>query len=150
VPTAKKIVGGYGLCGFLQILLAHNVVALEHRPDDLARVLFPGNRNHQRVFLIMFVELKHAEGKFLGSFREVCSEHGTSPRMLETVRAKCRRLGLIDHVSRFNSRHGYREGWVFSTRFQRSLVHLAEKWRALLVADGPNQKRKELDCAEYI
>ena len=40
-------------------------------------------------------------------------------------------MGLIDHVSRFNAKHGYREGWVLSTRFDRSLRQLAEEVRAL-------------------
>ena len=118
-----------------KVELGFNRIARIGGLDDLARVLFPGNRNHQRVFLIMFVELKHADGRFLGFFGEVCSEYGISSRMLETVRAKCRRLGLMDHVSRFNARHGYREGWVFSTRFQRSLAQLAENgsrfWRRM-------------------
>jgi hypothetical protein len=44
--------------------------------------------------------------------------------MLEIVRSKMRRLGLIDHVSRFNKAYGYREGWVFSNRFTRTLTRL--------------------------
>ena len=36
-----------------------------------------------------------------------------------------RRLGLIDHVSRFNQRHGYREGRVFSNEFANALEKLA-------------------------
>lgn len=33
--------------------------------DELAAVLFPGNKNHQKTFLAIFVELKWAEGQFL-------------------------------------------------------------------------------------
>jgi len=36
-----------------------------------------------------------------------------------------RRLGLIDRVSRFSQRHGYREGWVFSKKFANALAKLA-------------------------
>jgi len=45
---------------------------------------------------------------------------------LERVRAKMRRMGMIDHVSRFNAKRGYREGWILSTRFEKSLGQLAE------------------------
>ena len=54
-------------------------------------------------------------------------KHGVSRRTLERVRAKMRRMGLIDHVSRFNVEWGYREGWVLSGRFERSLRTLADK-----------------------
>jgi hypothetical protein len=36
-------------------------------------------------------------------------------------------MGLIDHVSRFGARHGYREGWVLSNRFERALQELVYK-----------------------
>jgi len=35
-------------------------------------------------------------------------------------------MGLIDHVSRFNAKRGYREGWILSTRFEKSLGQLTE------------------------
>ncbi len=37
-----------------------------------------------------------------------------------------RRMGLIDHVRRFNARRGYREGWTLSARFEKSLRQLAK------------------------
>ena len=46
--------------------------------------------------------------------------------MLETVRSKAVRLGLIEHISRLNKKLGYRDGWVFSSRFSRSLTRLSE------------------------
>jgi hypothetical protein len=36
-----------------------------------------------------------------------------------------RRMGIIDHVSRFNKIHGYQEGWVFCSRFSHSLDRVA-------------------------
>ena len=89
--------------------------------DELARILFPGNRNHQKVFLAIFIELKYAQLNFISSLNILCEKYSISPRMLETVRSKMRRMGIIDHVSRFNKIYGYREGWVFSNRFLKVL-----------------------------
>ncbi|HBK78868.1 MAG TPA: hypothetical protein DDZ83_04140 [Nitrospinae bacterium] len=86
-----------------KIEVGFNRIARTHGLDDLARLLFPGNRAHQKVFILLFTELKHAEDRFLSSFSDLPSQYGISSRQLETVRAKCRRLGLIDHVCRFNS-----------------------------------------------
>lgn len=118
--------------------------------DELAAFLCPGNRNHQRVLLAIFIELKYAEGQFLPNLLWICDKYELSPRMLETVRSKMRRIGIIDHVSRFNRKHGYREGWVFSKRFQ----HTADRLEVLL-ADFRNRKdalqeRKDRDLFMYI
>jgi len=40
---------------------------------------------------------------------KIAEQHAVSKRTLERVRAKMRRMGLIDHVSRFNAAYGYRE-----------------------------------------
>ena len=61
--------------------------------DDLAVLLFPGNRRHQRVFLAIFVELKYADAGFIPYLKPFCEKYEFSPRMLETVRSKMRRLG---------------------------------------------------------
>ena len=118
--------------------------------DELAVVLFPGNKNHQRCFLAVFVELKWAEDQFLPALEPVADKHGISRRTLETVRAKMRRLGLIDHVSRFNKRHGYREGWVFSNRFTQALIALASLTKSLRERKGPSQEQKERELHRYI
>lgn len=94
---------------------------------DLAELLFPGNRNQQHCCLVLWLSLKWADRSLVPNLAGVAEQHGVSKRTLERVRAKLRRLGLIDHVSRFNARHGYREGWVLSTRFSRNLSLLAEK-----------------------
>ena len=118
--------------------------------DELAQLLFPGNRKHQRVFLAIFVELKYAQGQFLPRLSHLCDRYGFSPRMLETVRSKMRRLGIIDHVSRFNKSHGYQEGWVFSTRFSHALLRLAELSRDLRDKTDGHQEQKDRDLFIYI
>jgi len=118
--------------------------------DDLARLLFPGNKNHQRCFLAIFVELKWAPDQFLSNLEPVGEKHTISRRTLETVRAKMRRLGLIDHVSRFNRKHGYREGWIFSRRFERSLECLAEVTKRLKTPRDHSQEQKDRHACRYL
>jgi len=118
--------------------------------DELAKLLFPGNKNQQRTFLGIFVELKWAKDQFLPTLERVADKHGTSHRTLETVRAKMRRLGIIDHVSRFNKRHGYREGWVFSRRFAHSLTRLDELLSNHRDPRSATQEKKDRDCHRYL
>ena len=94
--------------------------------SDLAEILFPGNRNQQHAFLTIWISLKWAGHRMVPNLSEIAEQHGVSRRTLERVRAKMRRMGLIDHVSRFNARRGYREGWILSTRFEKSLMQLTE------------------------
>jgi hypothetical protein len=128
----------------------HTKLARTQDLDELARVLFPGNRNHQRIFLAVFVELKWADGLFLASLESIADKHDFSHRSLETVRAKMRKLGLIDHVSRFNKRHGYREGWVFSNKFGKALRRLADLTESLRERRGAIGERKDRDSLKYI
>lgn len=118
--------------------------------DDLARILFPGNKNQQRIFLAIFIELKYASGEFLSSLLPLCDQYGFTRRMLETVRSKMRRMGLIDHVSRFNKKTGYREGWIFSKRFSRSLVSLSNSAEYLKKNKDDIQNRKDHDLFMYV
>ncbi len=102
-----------------KIDLSFNKIARVRDLDEFAEVLFPRNSSHQTMFVAIFVELKYAEGSFLPNLEPVCERYGFSKRRLETVRAKMRRMGLIDHVSRLSKRYGYREGWVaFNPVFQ--------------------------------
>ncbi|MCH7756739.1 hypothetical protein IIC45_01495, partial [Patescibacteria group bacterium] len=130
--------------------LNHNKVRRAHDLDELAAILFPGNWKHQIVFLAIFVELKWAENQFLPTLDPITDKHGVSRRTLETVRAKMRRLGLIDHVSRFNKKHGYREGWIFSNRFANSLKTLATVYDSIRDARGNLQERKDRDLIGYL
>ena len=121
----------------------HNKIARIQDLSDLARLLFPGNRNHQKIFLAIFIELKYSEDQFLPTLAPLCQKYDFSPRMLETVRSKMRRMGLIDHVSRFNKRYSYREGWVFSSRFNRSLGRISDFQSGIIKLTNDAQERKE-------
>ncbi len=126
-----------------KIELSHNRIRRLTDLSDLAEVLFPGNRNQQHAFLVVWLALKWADQHIVPNLMDAAREHGVSRRTLERVRAKMRWLGLIDHVSRFNAGHGYREGWVLSSRFERGLRLLAEKVANLKDA-RTGSKEKEL------
>ena len=130
--------------------LNHSKVLRVEALDELAAILFLGNKNHQRIFLAVFVELKWAEGQFLATLDPIANKHAFSYRSLETVRSKMRRLGLIDHVSRFNQKHGYREGWTLSGKFSRSLRHLAETGERIPDKSKPAQEAKDRDLLRYV
>jgi hypothetical protein len=118
--------------------------------DELARLLFPGNRNHQKIFLAIFIELKYAPGELMPFLKPLCDKYEFSPRMLETVRSKMRRMGIIDHVSRFNKAYGYREGWVFSSRFSRALSRLSELSKKFRDRSDALQEKKDRDLFRYV
>ncbi len=133
-----------------KIELNCNRIARIQSLDELAKVLFPENKNHQRIFLAVFIELKYASDQFLPSLSPLCDKYEFSHRMLETVRSKMRRMGLIDHVSRFNKRYGYREGWVFSSRFGRTLDRLISFIQQLKERKGSLQEQKDRDVFRYL
>ena len=118
--------------------------------DELAALLFPSNRSHQKVFLAIFIEIKYSQGEFVPFFRPLCDKYGFSPRMLETVRSKLRRMGLIDHISRFNKGYEYKEGWVFSSRFCRSLTRLSGFVQDFKDRKDILQERKDRDLFRYL
>jgi hypothetical protein len=119
--------------------------------DELARLLFPGNRNHQKIFLAIFLELKYAEGGYLPKVTFVSKKYDVSRRSLQRVRSKTRKLGLIDHVSRFSQKLGYREGWILSTRFERSLEKLAEKVKSFKKhRNHPKAREKDFNSLDYV
>ena len=118
--------------------------------DDLARILFPSNRNHQRVFLAIFIDLKYSPDQFLPSLLPLCDKYGFTPRMLETVRSKMRRMGILDHVSRFNKTHGYCEGWVFSHRFVKALAKMTNSIEEYKNKKDGHQQQKDRDLFQYL
>lgn len=118
--------------------------------DELAVLLFPGSREQQKIFLAIFIELKYSKGQYIPSLHSLREKYDFTPRMLETVRSKMRRMGVIDHVSRFNKAHGYQEGWVFSSRFSHSLVRLAELIKAFKEGKDALQERKDRDLFRYL
>ena len=71
-----------------------------------------------------------------------------SPLRIET---RPRRLGLTDHVSRFNTKLGYREGWTLSTRFERSLQKLRTKVEELKDApESSGRRRRERSNIQFV
>jgi len=133
-----------------KIDINHSRIARIQDLDEFAAILFPRNKNHQKCFLAVFVELKWADGQFLPALEPIADKHGVSRRTMETVRAKMRRLGLIDHVSRFNQRHSYREGWVFSTKFARSLDKLVMLVAMLRQCRSARQECKDRDVVHFL
>jgi len=108
---------------------------------DLAEMLFPGNRNQQHAFLVIWISLKWADHRIVPNLAEIADQHGVSKRTVERVRAKMRRMGLVDHVSRFNAKRGYKEGWILSTRFEKGLKQLAQAAAQFKNTDiGPKDK----------
>jgi len=141
---------GVNMKGGTKIEFSFNKISRIQSLDEFAELLFPNNRNHQKLFLAIFVELKYAEGQYLKSLVWVANRYGCSRRVLEIVRAKMRRLGLIDHVSRFGQRHGYREGWVFSSRFAKAAVAssgLPDRFREVKDA---KQEARDRDLFKYL
>jgi len=117
---------------------------------DLAKLFFPQNKRHQKVFLAIFIELKYADSQFFPSLNWICEKHCISRRLLEIVRSKMRSLGLIDHVSRFNSKYGYREGWIFSNRFEKSVSNLDKSISLFKAKTDSKQKMKDRDLFKYL
>ena len=118
--------------------------------DELSALLFPGNRNHQKVFLAIFIEIKYSKELFIPYLQPLCKQYGFSPRRLETVRSKAVRLGLIEHISRLNKKLGYRDGWVFSSRFSRSLTKLSESLQDFKDRKDALQEQKDRDLFRYL
>jgi hypothetical protein len=132
-----------------KIEISYNKIERLKGLDELARILFP-SREHQRIFLAIFIELKYASDQFLPSLIPLCDQYALSPRMLETVRSKMRRMGIIDHVCRFNAKTGYREGWVFSKRFPKAMVRISEAIESFKEDKDPHQEEKDKDLFRYI
>ena len=112
--------------------------------DELAEILFPGNRSHQRTCLAIFIELKYAKRHFLPSLAPIVARYRISRRTLEKVRAKMKRMGIIARVSQFSPKHGYQAGWELSSRFARSLEVLAALVRnAQSIGEGKQSERRD-------
>ena len=119
--------------------------------DDLARIFFPDNRNHQRAFVAIWLEIKYADNQFLASTTNLASRYALSPRTLEIVRAKLKKLGLIKRISHFNPAHSYRSGWVFSPRFRSALSAMsAAITNASQVTDRRLDREKDRASIQFI
>ncbi len=111
---------------------------------DLGEMLFPANRNQQHAFLIIWIALKWQPHRMVPNLGEAVRGHGVSRRTLERVRAKLRRLGLLDRISRFNTRYGGVEGWALSSRFEHSLRVLADRIGAMKDSARGSREKDEM------
>jgi hypothetical protein len=123
---------------------SHQKIAKLADCADLAEMLFPSNRNQQHAFVAIWTALKWSPHHMVPNLGTIVRGHRVSRRTLERVRAKLRRMGLIDHVSRFNARFGGREGWVLSSRFERSLRELANKIGTLKNPSNGSREKEEM------
>lgn len=112
--------------------------------SDLAEVLFPGNRNHQHAFLVIWFTLRWSCNGFITDMANAGHNASVSRRTLERVRAKLRHLGLIERISHFNPRHGGQAGWASSSRFERSLRRLADQIALLQSRDDVVLEKDQL------
>lgn len=106
-------------------------ISFNHRKEisdysDLVEMLFPGNRNQQHAAACILFELKWADN-IVPNLVYIENKYNTTRRILQRTRAKLSKLGLIEHISSFNSRYGGKQGWKLSTRFESSLRRLADK-----------------------
>lgn len=102
---------------------------------ELLGMLFPGNRNQRYAAACMFCELRWANG-IVPHLAYLEGKYGISRRVLQRARAKLSRLGVIEHVSYLNSRHGGLHGWKLSSRFEAGLRQMAEKCRVFRDKNG--------------
>ena len=112
-------------------MVEHTKISFNHRKEisdysDLVEMLFPGNRNQQHAAACILFELKWADN-IVPNLVYIENKYSTSRRIMQRARAKLSRLGLIEHVSSFNSRYGGQTGWKLSTRFERALNQLAQR-----------------------
>jgi len=93
-------------------------------------MLFPSNRNQQHAATCIFFELKWANS-IVPNLAYIETKYSVTRRILQRVRAKIARLGLIEHVSYLSSRYGGQNGWKLSSRFETALKQLADKMTCL-------------------
>jgi hypothetical protein len=110
-----------------KIDFSHRRIAKLANIGELAEMFFPGNRNQQYAFLVIWIRLKWRTEGIVPNLGQFVTAQGVSRRTLERVRAKMRRMGLLEHVSRFDPRFGNREGWTLSDNFEKSLHSMAQK-----------------------
>ena len=133
-----------------KIEINHNKISRVRDLSDLAIILFPHNKRHQKVYLAIYIELKYAVDQSLPTLDWISKRYHFSNRLLEIVRAKMRRMGIIDHVSKFSKKNNYREAWVFSSRFQQNLSKLSEHHATFRRVENSRQEQKDRDLFRYL
>ena len=116
---------------------------------EIVEMLFPGNRNQQHAAARILLELKWAHS-IVPNLAQLEQQFRISRRTLQRARAKLARLGLIEHVGRFNTRHSGQEGWKLSGRFSSGLRLLAEKMDGWRVETAPRKKERETVLADLL
>jgi hypothetical protein len=91
---------------------------------------------------MILLELKWAHS-LVPNLAHLERQHRISHRTPQKVRAKLSRLGLIERVSRLNSRYRGREGWKLSGRFASGLRTLADKLDRWQRSQHPGLREKE-------
>lgn len=132
----------------IKIEIGFNKIARTDDLDLLAKLLFPNNRAHQFIFLAIFVELKWARKKPLPRLEFILKRYDIGRRSFEKVRSRMRVAGIIEHVSRFSPKYGYREGWILSSKFSNSVRKLADVYDRLRSQSGDHQEEKDRFCVE--
>lgn len=112
--------------------------------SDLVEILFPGNSNQQHAAACVLFELKWSQGIIQPSLNFIQAKYVISKRILERTRSKLSRLGLIEHVSSFNTRYGGQSGWKMSNRFEAALKRLAEKAFSLRNKNSSSKEKDEM------
>ena len=118
--------------------------------DDLARILFPDNRNHAKTFVAIWLEIKYADRQFLASATNLTSRYNLSSRSLEIVRAKMKKLGMIRRISHLDPAFGHRSGWTFSPRIGSALRGLAEHLRAAKTRLHETNEQKDRASLQFV
>ncbi len=116
---------------------------------DLVEMLLPGNRNQQHAAARILLALK-AASQPVRSLSHLEEQYNISRRTLQRVRAKLSRLGIIEHVTWMNTRHGGREGWKLSSRMSTALRQLADKIDQWRVNKRPERKEKDEQLVELL
>ena len=122
----KEAGGGYTLAELTKIDFHHRRISQISDFVELIDMLFPGNHNQRYAAACVFFELKWANS-IVPNLAYIEGKYNVSRRILQRARAKLARLGLIEHVSRLNSRYGGQHGWKLSSRFGQALSQLAAK-----------------------
>ncbi len=116
---------------------------------DLVEMLFPGNRIQQHAAARILLALK-AASEPLRSLSYLEDRYDISRRTLQRARAKLSRLGLIEHITWMNTRHGGQEGWKLSGRMSTALRQLAEKIERWHKDTRPEQILKDEKLVELL
>jgi len=116
---------------------------------DMVEMLFPGNRNQQHAAARILLALK-AASEPVRSLSDLEDRYDISRRTLQRARAKLSRLGLIEHITWMNTRHGGREGWRLSSRMGTALRQLADKIERWRNDDRRDRRNKETALADLL